>query len=123
MLLAVSGGPFLAGWTRHRQFSLAVQEAHGRPRTSLANLTPDDRARSGLSGRQLDVKLDGLAESLEDLSRSGGRRRYGRALRWARTILDSLAALVPGLHFLKELLETLENMGADLEETDRAFRG
>jgi len=122
VMLSVAGGPFLAGWTMHRQFARAVAEAHQRDRPPVHALTPEELAGAGLSGQQLNVKLEGLATALEEFSRAGGRRRFGRALRWARTLLDSLSAIVPGLHLVKELVETLENMGSDLEETDREFR-
>jgi hypothetical protein len=75
--LAVQGGVFLAGWKRRQQLAAAWDDAFDdeaglEKALDFRELTVERMRGAGLTTIQLDLKLEALADSLEDLSDKGG---------------------------------------------------
>jgi len=79
----------------------------------------DDLHNAGLTGKQLRPKHIGFLDSYRQLNKLGGIPRLKGVLRWGKTILGSIATMVPGIkeaaEIIKEYIEAAE-IGIDKAE-------
>ena len=75
-----------------------------------------DFRRAGLTGPELHAKLAGYANARTMFHARGGLGHFRSAIRWAKSILGSLAKELPFAEFLLELIEFIENAVHDTED-------
>jgi hypothetical protein len=94
-------------YERELGYSVRAQLLEGGPEID------ESLERVGLTGDELQFKLNGFRRALSWFQERRGLRPFRRVLRWADVILGSLVQVVALLDPLKELKEGLE---ADVDD-------
>jgi hypothetical protein len=124
----VEDGRFLPnGWANDVQGAwVRVQERFAELINSIdgTNIPWNDLDQHGLTGEELRLKRRGWRQRIFAFGRRINRPWVRSALRWANTILESLAAVFPVAGAIKEFKESVENLIEDAEiDAKRKRRG
>ena len=107
--------PIVAPREYRHELSVAWQElkpSMQELRSQSANPMPGPHTlkTAGLSGGQLKVKLRAVSDAWRRFREKGTTRLLASLVGLTKSIVESLAKLVPGAEALKELLELLEKL-------------
>jgi hypothetical protein len=124
----VEDGRFIPnGWADDVQGAwVRVQERFAELINSIdgTNIPWNDLDQHGLTGEELRLKRRGWRQRIFAFGRRINRPWVRSALRWANTILESLAAVFPVAGAIKEFKESVENLIEDAEiDAKRKRRG
>ena len=86
-------------------------------KSNISQAKDADLKRAGMNGNQLELKMFGYLEAYNEREEKGGLRRLKRFFKYAKTILESLGSVVPGVGIIKEFIDAVEMGIEKAEET------